>query len=380
MTTAALIASILLGPSPVIVPPPQGNSPSGVTAYGSGTCIGADSAVYDNNGAQGCQKLTDVAPQGIMVRPQPAFAGGTQTAADTVICGGQDETTIAIDDYTLCGTDIVTVTVYDSNGSSTATVLTEAADWTAATSNAATCTSLATAVAALSGVGATCSTATVRVTLDTGTGSVTLTEGDETCTTVSTGTRGDVEIYASQVLGPAGTVSLPSYSFVDDPNTGFYNSAADNIQLVTGGSARILIGTTVTMNGVQTLSNSSSVAAYAATAAGGGFSVGSTGQYQFAAGASGNAVGDVGLARYGIGQLKTTNGTTGNANAIIMPINVAAAPAEPAVCGSGTFGMMAVVNDTNDTVHSHVCYCGQIGDDSTYDWLIVGTTTACPFF
>src|SRR3990167_10891757 len=107
MTTAALIASILLGPSPVIVPPPQGSSAAGVAVYGSGTCIGADSAVYDNNGAQGCQKLTDVAPQGIMVRPQPAFAGGTQTAADTVICGGQDETTIAIDDYTLCGTDIV---------------------------------------------------------------------------------------------------------------------------------------------------------------------------------------------------------------------------------------------------------------------------------
>lgn len=58
----------------------------------------------------------------------------------------------------------------------------------------------------------------------------------------------------------------------------------------------------------------------------------------------------------------------------------AAAPTEPVACAAGTFGTMKAQNDTNDGAHSQVCYCGQLANDSTYDWLIVGTTTACPFF
>jgi hypothetical protein len=60
--------------------------------------------------------------------------------------------------------------------------------------------------------------------------------------------------------------------------------------------------------------------------------------------------------------------------------NEAAVPTEPVACASGTFGTMRAQNDTNDGAHSQVCYCGQLANDSTYDWLIVGTTTACPFF
>lgn len=158
---------------------------------------GADAVVFDNNGLYGGQKLTDTAPQDLYIRPQPAFAGGTQTAADVNIFGGQDESKIVIDaadPSVTCPTDTVTVTVLDSNGASTATVLTEGTNWTAVASQATTCTNLATAVDAVAGVGATCSTTTVRITLDNNTGSVTLAESDGNCTGATTGTRGNVAI------------------------------------------------------------------------------------------------------------------------------------------------------------------------------------------
>ena len=41
-----------------------------------------------------------------------------------------------------------------------------------------------------------------------------------------------------QNLGQDGTASLPGYSFSADPNTGLYRSAADRLQMVTGGVAR----------------------------------------------------------------------------------------------------------------------------------------------
>lgn len=69
-----------------------------------------------------------------------------------------------------------------------------------------------------------------------------------------------------------------------------------------------------------------------------------------------------------------------SASTFRIAANEAAVPAEPTACSTSTFGTMRAVNDTNDGVHSHVCYCGQLANDATYDWLIVGTTTACPFF
>ncbi len=65
---------------------------------------------------------------------------------------------------------------------------------------------------------------------------------------------------------------------------------------------------------------------------------------------------------------------------MILPRTEAAVPTEPVACSTTTFGSLRAVNDTNDGLHSQVCYCGQLANDSTYDWLIVGTTTACPFF
>ena len=192
-----LLLSVLLGPSPFIVPPPNNTAASGVTAFGSGTCTGADSTLYDNNGgAVGCPKLTDVAPQGQMFRAQPAFPGGTQTAAISVWCGGQDETTVTIDDFSQCEDSTVTTTVVNSNDASTPVTLTESElggnDWNAVTSNAVTATNLAAQLndGNPDGVTATAVSNVVRIVLDPDTCIVTLARSVAACCTVSVGTAG----------------------------------------------------------------------------------------------------------------------------------------------------------------------------------------------
>lgn len=214
---ALILTTVLGGAGPIILAPMSsgGVAPSG--AY-SGTCTG-DAVVYDNNGVAGCQRTADVAPQSVMIRPQPAFPGGTQTASKVVIAGGPDETTVGIEltpDVNCAGdNDTVTVTVRDSNGTSTGTTLTEGTNWTASASVANTCASLATAVDALAGVGATCTSPNVLITIDLSTSEVTLTESTAACTTVGVGTRGTVEVrgpatFSGTVDASAGTVTFQS--------------------------------------------------------------------------------------------------------------------------------------------------------------------------
>lgn len=176
-----------------------------------------DCTIYDNNGVIGCQRPTDVAPQGILIRAQPAFAGGTQTASIVTICGGQDETTTAIDGAdpsVSCAddNDTITVTVFDSNGASTATILTEGTDWTASASVADTCTSLATAVNNLAGVGATCTSPNVRFTLDANTCRVNLAESTAGCTTISSGTAGEIFLRGSLVTATSALTSTSTFT------------------------------------------------------------------------------------------------------------------------------------------------------------------------
>lgn len=56
------------------------------------------------------------------------------------------------------------------------------------------------------------------------------------------GTNNDAKIYAAD-----GSLALPAYSFVNDPNTGINSSAVDNLQIVTGGVARWTIDQNGTM-------------------------------------------------------------------------------------------------------------------------------------
>lgn len=227
-----------------------------------------DFVVVDSNGITGGYRTTDTAPQGLMIRPQQAFAGGTQTAANLRLCGGQDETKIDIDDYTqgIAG-DTVTITTIDNNGTSTPTTFTASTDGTPAaqefevqTSNAVTATNLAAAInTAAIGVTATASSAQVRLQLNPNIASVSLAESRAAFTTVAIGTRGYViadsgVIAASPVgaagntwglssVGSAGHVSLTTT--VGGTTTGFlYTSGLYTV--VTAGSSTTVARTDIT--------------------------------------------------------------------------------------------------------------------------------------
>ncbi len=221
---------------------------AGFIASGACAAVTGNTACFDNNGVVGGQRNTDAAPQGLLLRPQAAFAGGTQTASMLTLAGGQDETTIAIDgadpSVSCAGdNDSVTVAVIDSNGATTSTVLTEGTNWTASASVANTCASLASAVDALAGVGATCTSPNVRFTLDPSTAQVTLTESTAGCTTVGTGTSGVINAFTPFLATATASATTPGIAFRGDANTGIDNPSADVLTLGTGGTTRLTVST-----------------------------------------------------------------------------------------------------------------------------------------
>ena len=119
--------------------------------------------------------------------------GGNQAGADLNLASGIGTRQVTIDDYNNCGTDTVTVTI-----DGTANVLTEGSEWTAASDNDTTATSLASAIDALTGVSASATAAVVYIVPDEDdTFAVDLDEGDATCTTLTEGTDGSVVMHSS---------------------------------------------------------------------------------------------------------------------------------------------------------------------------------------
>lgn len=168
----------------------------GTTAVTDGT---AGENLYVGAGAVVQQSpftvASDIAPTAMYLAGEHAFAaatGGNQTGGALSLYGGIGSRLYTVVDYTALALDTATITV---NG--TATVRTEGTNWTAATSNAATATSLATTIDAIAGVGATASGDTVRVTADNGTYSLTIATGDAVNLTIVQGTDG------AYTLGPA---------------------------------------------------------------------------------------------------------------------------------------------------------------------------------
>lgn len=195
--------------------PPEGGS------IGDDITIG-DCIVLDDNGVQGCVRTTDVAPNDVLLTGQTAYpeASVNTTGADVHLAGGLGSKSVTVDDYNNCGTDTVTVTIDGS-----ASVLTEASEWTAATSNAATATSLASAIDALTGVSASATAAVVYVTKDDTTSAITLAEGDATCTTIANGTDGKIKTFTE----------LQLQSTLDSNDNLVYNSGGA-IELGTAGT------------------------------------------------------------------------------------------------------------------------------------------------
>src|SRR3989304_7917596 len=143
---------------------------------------------------EGVSPTSEVAPGTLLAEGGDAWPGATvnTTGANLILAGGIGRRiyTVVAYGHASMADSTVTVTV---NGS--ATVLTEGVDWTAATSNNATATSLAAAIDAVRGVSATASSAVVRIVPDTGTYGLTIAKSaDNAGMTATSGTDGAVNI------------------------------------------------------------------------------------------------------------------------------------------------------------------------------------------
>jgi hypothetical protein len=159
-----------------------------ITVTGAGT---TDCVIFDDNGAQGCVRTADEAPNAVYVTGQTAWPGATvnTTGSNLILGAGQGRTAITAFTFANCATDTVTLTV-----DGTATVSTEGTHWTAATSDAATCSSLLTRLKTITGVSSTssCSGEELRLIKSPNVGSISLAASDATCAVVTNGTDGGV--------------------------------------------------------------------------------------------------------------------------------------------------------------------------------------------
>ena len=70
--------------------------------------------------------------------------------------------------------------------------------------------------------------------------------GDDALAIVDTSLSETNKVSVEDLLrsAPAGTAAAPSIAFVDDPDTGFYRSAANELSISTNGSQRVVVGST----------------------------------------------------------------------------------------------------------------------------------------
>lgn len=315
-----------------------------------GSCPAAGGGVLvDTYGIQTCRPISDVAPQQLRVVSASSYPGAATnvTGADLVMRAGLGRQNFVIADYTACnGSSSATLTI---NGS--ATTLTQGVEWTAATSNASTCSSLASAInTALSTyVTATCSTATVQLAYKAATvNHVIVTRVGTSCLTANNGTLGNTQMYGSMY-----TTSARRYCWSDS------------------------VGNTSTIDACLARSGTGAIAAYTTssgtTAA--AFTVGALTSSSVNAGSGTiQTTGNVQAAQF-LGAVQLVTGTS-----IV----------EPFTCNSSNVGRVVYADDTDDTLGGALCACAATNDNGSgtpgaYDWILVATSTpavpvACPFF
>lgn len=181
---------------------------SGGTLTGSVNMIGNDLwCVDDIEPTSTCELADDSAPSASVIRmgqdawPQAAI---NTTGGGMCILPGEGTNKVTVAGYTNCATDVVTITI---NG--VATTLTEGTHWTASTSNAATCTSLCTAIDAIVGVSCNaCAGAVAPIKRDAGCYTVSISATtDATCYTVVSGADGTMTLPPDVVIGGAGSTT-----------------------------------------------------------------------------------------------------------------------------------------------------------------------------
>lgn len=209
------------------------------------------------SGVGGDTMQADSAPRNTIIRGSNAWPQATTntTGGDAKLCAGIGRRLFTIVDYSLIDAiDTVTVTM---NG--TATVKTAGGtDWTAATSNAATATSLATAVNAISGVNATAVGADVYITSAAATCTLTLatsmTAGEGTATS---GTDGTLTLGGTVAAGTPLAASSGGTGIANNDAATLTRSGNHALTITTTGATNVTsptTGTLATLAGTEALS------------------------------------------------------------------------------------------------------------------------------
>jgi hypothetical protein len=275
-----------------------GLSTGGGTLTGPITITGAssdDCVIFGDDGALGCTRTSDTAPATTYYTAQsasPAAIGGTNTTGATYLFGpGQGATGVSAFTFANCGTDTITVTI-----DGTATTKTEGTHWTAATSDAATCTSAATALKTITGVSAstTCSGEVLQLYKSDAAQSIAISCSDATCCTATNGTDGASlsynRVHVNRFGASAGTCAAADMAFSWGGSlnqTGFCTDSSGYPYYYGNGTQMMSLRSNV---GIQLLN---------------------TIQFGWGGGAPGSVGIDAGLARQAAGVVRVTDGSTG---------------------------------------------------------------------
>lgn len=206
-------------------------SDSNCFELGAGASSGDASWCFDGTDSTHSTTVptADVAPYNYNSYAGNAYSQATvnTTGGSINILPGTGTHTVTVDDFNNCSGETVTVYINADTG----TVLTEGVDWTAATSNEATATSLASAISALTGVSCTAPADIAYIVLDAGTRQVSLKESEATCTTLAEGQGGSLFLSALEVMQTPGEASTDIvFDAGDDGDTLIRGGGSDDIQ------------------------------------------------------------------------------------------------------------------------------------------------------
>ena len=209
---------------------------------------GTNSVIVDNNGLQCGWPVTDVLADDLRIHgfsASPIGAGANLVGQDILIAAGQGSMTLVCTQANCGAGDTVSVVIDGTTSTCTRDAATDSSTlFTCGASDAAMCTNVAacltqaTGVAACAGAGCTLFTGVAgtaylyRVVNEaSGAGAVSVASSGNHAVAAN-GTDGSV-------LFAPGAAALPGISFIGDPDTGMFSSAANVLDFATAGTSRM---------------------------------------------------------------------------------------------------------------------------------------------
>lgn len=201
----------------------------------------------NGNSLQCSGETSDVAPDSPGLYGCSAWAGAVSNTAggSTHVSPGIGSRRFAIVNYSVCATDTATVTI-----DGTANALVEGTAWNRGASNTAACSALATAIDALSGVGAECVGTEVHVSKEGTTHMFSIAFSDTNCATATSGADGVVRLWGNAKLG------LNQRIVIDDDDDSYIMCSSDDAcGIYVSGSLRFQVNTSYFGGSTPVLAN-----------------------------------------------------------------------------------------------------------------------------